>query len=142
MFKVSEIKKIVPKRRKRLGKGEGSNRGKNCGKGHKGQIKRSGKMPVTFVGGNKSLVRRSPKLKGFKAYDRKNKVELNTDLLVKEFTAKESINMESLLAKDLITNKIKFVRVVKGYNTEVSLNIEESENIHLTKGVKEVISGK
>lgn len=142
MFKVSEIQKTVLKKRKRLGKGEGSGRGKNCGKGHKGQIKRGGKMPTTFVGGNKSLVRRTPKLKGFKAFDRKDKVILNTDRLIEIFDSKEIISFETLLEKGLISDKIKKVRIIKGFSDEVKLNFADSENIHLTKGVKTVKTTK
>lgn len=138
MFNVSTMKKTVLKKRKRLGKGEGSNRGKNCGKGHKGQIKRSGKRPVTFVGGNKSLVRRTPKLKGFKAYDRKNKVEYNTDLLADYFSKGETVSMATLLEQNLIGDKIKFVRIIKGYS-DIEFTIAQEDNIYLTKGVKSAI---
>ena len=53
------------KRRKRLGCGPGSGKGKTCGKGHKGQNARSGggKGPV-FEGGQLPLYRRLPK-RGF-----------------------------------------------------------------------------
>ncbi len=57
------IKKF--KRRKRVGRGIGSGRGKTCGRGHKGQGSRAGySVHPTFEGGQMPLVRRIPK-RGF-----------------------------------------------------------------------------
>jgi large subunit ribosomal protein L15 len=53
------------KQRKRVGRGEGSGRGKTAGRGTKGTRAR-GKVPLFFEGGQMPLVRRVPKLKGFK----------------------------------------------------------------------------
>lgn len=139
MFKVSEMEKVVQKN-KLLGRGPGSGRGKNSGKGHKGQNKRAGKRPVTFVGGNKSLVRRTPKLKGFKAYDRKNSIEINTDILIPKFEKGSTVSMASLLEKGFIGDKIKKVRIIKGYLAIENLDFVDDAKIHLTKGVKSVIS--
>ncbi len=53
-------------RRIRVGRGEGSGKGKTCGKGHKGQMARKGnKHKPGFEGGQMRLVRRIPK-RGFK----------------------------------------------------------------------------
>ncbi len=54
------------RKRKRVGRGEGSGWGKTSGKGHKGQKARSGgKVAPGFEGGQMPLQRRLPK-KGFK----------------------------------------------------------------------------
>jgi large subunit ribosomal protein L15 len=53
------------KRRKRVGRGEGSGKGKTAGRGTKG-TKARGKVHVFFEGGQMPLARRVPKLKGFK----------------------------------------------------------------------------
>jgi large subunit ribosomal protein L15 len=58
------------KRRKRVGRGEGSGRGKTAGRGTKGTKARS-KVPIFFEGGQMPLIRRVPKLKGFKPPRRK-----------------------------------------------------------------------
>ncbi len=50
---------------KRKGRGTGSGNGKTAGKGHKGQLARSGHKPAYFEGGQLPLVRRIPK-RGFK----------------------------------------------------------------------------
>ncbi|MEG0751036.1 MAG: 50S ribosomal protein L15 [Oscillospiraceae bacterium] len=49
---------------KRKGRGAGSGNGKTAGKGHKGQLARSGAKPAYFEGGQLPLVRRIPK-RGF-----------------------------------------------------------------------------
>ena len=55
----------VNKRRKRVGRGPGSGRGKTCGRGIKGQGARSGgSTPPGFEGGQMPFIRRIPK-RGF-----------------------------------------------------------------------------
>ena len=49
---------------KRKGRGHGSGNGKTAGKGHKGQIARSGHTRIGFEGGQMPLARRLPK-RGF-----------------------------------------------------------------------------
>ena len=52
-------------RRKRLGQGEGSGRGKTCGRGHGGTKSRSGgSIPLGFEGGQIPLYRKLPR-RGF-----------------------------------------------------------------------------
>lgn len=58
------------KKRKRVGRGPGSGAGKTSGKGHKGQLARSGaKRRPYFEGGQMPLTRRVPK-RGFKNRNR------------------------------------------------------------------------
>ncbi|CUX79170.1 50S ribosomal protein L15 [Candidatus Tremblaya princeps] len=57
-------------RRTRVGRGIGSGHGKTCGRGHKGQLSRSGGFnKVAFEGGQTPLHRRLPK-RGFARRDR------------------------------------------------------------------------
>ncbi len=61
------LKNINKKCTKRYGRGKSGNRGKTCGRGHKGQKSRSGsKVPVDFEGGQTKLFKRLPKF-GFKS---------------------------------------------------------------------------
>jgi large subunit ribosomal protein L15 len=62
------------KKRKRVGRGPGSGKGKTCGRGHKGQKARSGGgVRRGFEGGQMPLHRRLP-AKGFtNVYDREKK---------------------------------------------------------------------
>lgn len=64
---LESIKRVASKKRrkKRVGRGCGSGRGKTCGRGSKGQKARSGGgTRLGFEGGQMSLIRRLPK-KGF-----------------------------------------------------------------------------
>ena len=83
-----DLSKLTPaagstKRRKRIGRGQGSGYGGTATKGHKGQKSRSGaSIPVWFEGGQMPLQRRVPK-GGFKnrnrvAYDPVNLTRLAT----------------------------------------------------------------
>ncbi len=55
------------KKRKRVGRGNGSGHGTTSGRGTKGQLSRSGgKTRIGFEGGQMPLQRRVPHLKGFK----------------------------------------------------------------------------
>ena len=59
-------------KKKRVGRGDGSNWGGTAGKGHKGQKARAGgKVRRGFEGGQTPLIRRMPKI-GFKNTDFKN----------------------------------------------------------------------
>jgi large subunit ribosomal protein L15 len=137
MINLSNIPKIVQKKRKRIGKGEGSNRGKNAGKGHKGQTKHGGKVPIWFEGGQKSLSRRSPKFKGFKARENYFRVTLPISVF-NVFAENETINLASLLEKGIITDSIKEVRVIK--TGEIDHKLTFDSTIYLTKGVKEMLN--
>jgi large subunit ribosomal protein L15 len=53
------------RRRRRVGRGEGSGKGKTAGRGTKGTRAR-GRVRTFFEGGQMPLVRRIPKLKGFR----------------------------------------------------------------------------
>src|ERR671921_717040 len=53
------------KRKKRVGRGDGSGRGKTAGRGTKGSRAR-GEVHIFFEGGQMPLARRLPKLKGFR----------------------------------------------------------------------------
>jgi large subunit ribosomal protein L15 len=141
MFTLQSLSKTVTQKKKTLGRGEGSRLGKNAGKGHKGQTKRSGKLPVTFEGGRKSIVRRSPKFRGFKKGKTSVK-ELNTSLITKYFAKGEEVSMQTLLEKDLITTTVRTVRIVKKGDISHTVSISSDSPIHLTKGAKDLNSNK
>lgn len=58
-----KLQKLVKKSKKRLGRGHGSGKVKTSGRGTKGQ-KARGKMPQGFEGGQVSILRRLPLLRG------------------------------------------------------------------------------
>ena len=138
MFLLNNLQKVVNQRKQRKGRGEGSNRGKNSGKGHKGQTKR-GHVRIGFEGGQKPLNRRLPKFKGFNARENKQRVVLTLTDIDKAYAADEQVSMQTLLEKKLISDKIKQVRVVNTGELTKKLGFSEEESLHLTKGVKEII---
>ena len=64
----------------RRGRGHGSGNGKTAGKGHKGQLARSGHKKAGFEGGQMPLYRRLPK-RGFTCRNSKDIVAINVDVL-------------------------------------------------------------
>ena len=139
MFLLHKQKKTVHKTKQRVGRGEGSNRGKNSGKGHKGQTKR-GHVRIGFEGGQKPLNRRLPKYKGFKARPNKQRVVLTLSDISKVYKDKEIVSLQTLLEKNLINDKIKKVRIINTGSLTAKVTFEESDSIYLTKGVKESIN--
>ena len=64
------------KKKKRLGRGIGSTKGKTSGRGHKGQKSRSGVAIKSFEGGQMPLYRRLPK-RGFKNVTKEDVAKIN-----------------------------------------------------------------
>jgi large subunit ribosomal protein L15 len=141
MLLLNELPKVVTKKRKRLGLGEGSGLGKNCGKGHKGQTKRGGKRPVYFTGNKSdagmSAMGRVPKRKGFKARVNLQFVELTTDHLLSHFSKSETVSLQTLKEKSLVgvkTNKVKIIAGLKPF-AKNQLIFDTNENFKLSKSI-------
>ncbi len=64
----------------RRGRGHGSGNGKTAGKGHKGQLARSGHKKAGFEGGQMPLYRRLPK-RGFTNRNSKDIIAVNVNVL-------------------------------------------------------------
>ncbi len=95
------IAKGSRKKRKRLGRGEGSGGGKTAGRGTKGQNARSGGgVPLGFEGGQMPLQRRIPK-RGFKNIFRKQYQIINIKDL-RRFKSGEIVDRDTLLKAGLL----------------------------------------
>jgi len=140
MFTLSNLPKTVLQGKKRVGRGVGSGRGKNSGKGNKGQNKHGQGVRIGFEGGQKTIIRRTPKFRGFKAIDKKDSVVLNLDVLEKNYLVDETVNFKSLLEKGLVNKFIKKVRILNSGSLKKAIKFDETENIYLTKGVRKVLS--
>ena len=95
------------KKRKRVGRGEGSGHGGTSTRGHKGAKSRSGyKSKIGFEGGQMPLQRRVPKF-GFKNRNRVEYKGINVDTLQALVDAKgiNEINPEVLVANGLAGKK-------------------------------------
>jgi large subunit ribosomal protein L15 len=138
MYLLNDSLATVLQKKQRVGRGNGSNRGKNSGKGHKGQTKRSGGWRTGFEGGQKSLMRRLPKLKGFKQRPNLAHASIALSLLNNKFDSGSLVTLATLLQKDLITTHIKTVKVYK--NTDkTTLKFDTENGVELTKGVLELV---
>jgi large subunit ribosomal protein L15 len=111
-----ELHNLTPKPhstkdRKRVGRGPGSGNGKTAGKGHKGQLSRSGhKLRRNFEGGQMPLVRRLPK-RGFTNIFRKEIVIINVGQL-ERFPAGTEVTPDLLLAEGVIAKLGDGVKVL------------------------------
>jgi large subunit ribosomal protein L15 len=91
------------KRKRILGRGQGSGRGTTAGKGNKGQKARSGgKTYVGFEGGQMPLYRRLAQ-RGFSNYPFKKETQIvNLVEIEARYEASETVNFESLFKRGLI----------------------------------------
>ena len=91
------------KKKKILGRGQGTGRGTTAGKGNKGQKARSGgKTYVGFEGGQMPLYRRLAQ-RGFSNYPFKKEWQIvNLGEIEKRFEAGETVNLASLHEKGLV----------------------------------------
>ncbi len=124
------------KKGKRVGRGMSSGHGKTSGRGQKGQLSRSGGGKGThFEGGQTPLMRRLPKLPGFKNRFKKVFSIVNVERL-NIFDGKEDITPENLLEKGLIRTDKYPVKILGNGSLEKKLNISAH---HFTGSAKEKI---
>jgi large subunit ribosomal protein L15 len=91
------------KRKKILGRGQGSGKGTTAGKGNKGQKARSGgKTYIGFEGGQMPLYRRLAR-RGFSNYPFKKEWQIvNLGEIEKRYEAGETVDLSSLHVKGLV----------------------------------------
>jgi large subunit ribosomal protein L15 len=119
---LSNLKPAQPrKNRKRVGRGQGSGKGRYSGRGIKGQKSRSGsaKMRAGFEGGQMPLHMRLPKLRGNTSKDampvgpfRTYTVPVNVRDLERVFADGDTVNIEAMVEKRLIKNSKADVKVL------------------------------
>jgi large subunit ribosomal protein L15 len=116
------------KKRMRVGRGIGSGKGKQAGRGGKGQTARSGVRIKGFEGGQMPLHRRLPK-RGFNNIFRLDLTEVNLDRLQEaidagKLDAKATINAESLIKSGLLRRAKDGVRLLGRGEIKAKINIE------------------
>ena len=102
------------KKRKRVGRGSSSGLGTTAGKGNKGQQSRSGKAQpyVGFEGGQMPLYRRIAQ-RGFSNYPFKETYAVvNVSQIEEKYSDGETVNKETLLAKNLVKSKKSLIKVL------------------------------
>ena len=114
-------------RKKRIGRGPGSGKGKMGGRGIKGQKSRSGVAINGYEGGQMPLYQRLPK-RGFNKPNRKAFAVVNLGLIQKFVEAGKldagSITEESLVASGLVRRKLDGIRVLAKGEVTSALTID------------------
>jgi large subunit ribosomal protein L15 len=111
---LSDVKKVkvFRKRRKRVGRGEGSGTGKTSGRGQKGQQARSGySRRLGHEGGQMPLFRRLPKRGFTNARFKTDYAVLNIGAL-KVYEAGEEVTLESAKAKGLLPKTAERLKIL------------------------------
>jgi large subunit ribosomal protein L15 len=113
------------KRRKRLGCGESSGKGKTCGKGHKGQKSRSGaSIRPGFEGGQMPLIRQLPK-RGFNNARFKTEYAIvNVGVLEERFEDGDVINETALRDRGLVKGRWAGVKILGVGELKKKLSVE------------------
>jgi large subunit ribosomal protein L15 len=129
-MKLSDIADNAGSRKKRMrvGRGIGSGKGKQAGRGGKGQTARSGVRIKGFEGGQMPLHRRLPK-RGFNNIFRLEFAEINLDRLQEAIDAKRldasgTINAESLVKAQVIRRARDGVRLLGRGELKSKLTVE------------------
>ena len=128
-------------KKKRLGRGIGSSKGKTSGRGHKGQKSRSGVAIKSFEGGQMPLYRRLPK-RGFNSLSKKNLLAIISLSRIQEIIKKKNsissdkINLATLQKSRLINKKYKKLKVLGPGDLKDKLTFEVNS---ISKSAKEKI---
>lgn len=110
-MRINDIKNTTKQKVKKI-IGRGGKKGGSSGRGMKGQKSRSGGRKKAHLAGlRSSIIRRMPKLRGFKSLAPKLEV-VNVEMLAKKFNDGETVTPQSLLAKGLIHNAARNIKIL------------------------------
>ena len=123
----------------RRGRGHASGNGKTAGKGHKGQLARSGAKKAGFEGGQMPLYRRLPK-RGFKCRNSKDIVAINVSEL-ERFEDGAEVTVETLLAAGAITNPRDGVKILGNGELTKKLTVKVNAFSESAKARIEAVGG-
>ncbi|MBD3328083.1 50S ribosomal protein L15 [Candidatus Peregrinibacteria bacterium] len=130
------------KRRKRVGRGNGSGLGTYSSRGMNGQNQRTGGgVRPGFEGGQTPLYRKMPKLKGFRNVNRIDYQVVNVDKL-NEFNENDEIDVTKLYENNLISNKAKPVKILGNGELSKSLTVKVDKVSSAAKDKIEKAKGK
>ena len=143
-----ELKDLRPNegsthKRKRVGRGPASGKGKTAGRGMNGQKSRAGggKGPG-FEGGQTPLARRLPKLPGFRNRTRVEYLPVNVSRLEEKFEVNDVVDGESLVAKGIIKHADALVKVLGDGEITKPLTIKVDKVSASAKAKIEAAGGK
>lgn len=124
MSNLSSLKSIrTSKKARRVGRGAGSTKGKTSARGHKGYKARTGSNSrLKFEGGQMSILKRIPKLKGFKPNNPLKYKVINIGDLEK-FAEKGEVLKKNLLAKKILRRGYK-LKLLGGGELKTAVKVE------------------
>lgn len=133
---LSNMPRIISRKKKRLGRGLGSGKGSKSGRGTTRHQKARESMPLHFEGGQARMVKKFPLLRG----KGRNKslflkpliLNLNHLNLFKEDSI---ITIDSLIKKDLVKNKRQSVKILNRGKLEKKLIVQ----LPVSASVKKII---
>lgn len=132
-------KKGSIKRKKRIGRGDGSGKGSTAGKGHKGQLTRTGgKVRRGFEGGQTPLHRRAPKF-GFSNVDFATKY--NVVNLAQLDKMSGEVNPETLKSCKLVRSRGP-IKVLGNGQLKKALTVKAHQFSETAKKAIEAAGGK
>ena len=125
------------KKSMRVGRGDSAGKGSTCGRGHKGQKSRSGGgVRPGFEGGQMPLYRRVAR-RGFSNYPfKKTYVAVNIGELEKKYSDGETVNLETLKAKNIVKNNDILVKILGTGELTKKLSLE---GLKVSASAKELI---
>ncbi len=132
---LTQLSPIVSRSQKRVGRGHGSGKGKTVGRGTKGQ-KARGKLPQSFEGGQLSLIKRLPYLRG-KGRNRTRSSRafpVQTGMLNK-IPKGTTVSLEVLRKIGIIDKGVIRVKILTGGQLHIPLNV----SVPCSQGAKDII---
>ena len=124
----------------RRGRGHGSGNGKTAGKGHKGQLARSGHKKPGFEGGQMPLYRRLPK-RGFKCRNSKEIIGINLSALEK-FDNDTVVSVDTLIEAGIVKNPRDGVKILGNGEFTKKLTVQANAFSASAKEKIEALGGK
>ncbi len=143
-----EIKDLKPAegsthRKKRVGRGPASGKGKTAGRGMNGQKSRAGGgKGAGFEGGQTPLARRLPKLPGFRNPNRVEYIAVNVSRLDAKYEAGETVDGDTLKAKGIIKHATDPVKVLGDGEITKALTVKVDKISASAKAKIEAAGGK
>ena len=130
------------KRRKRVGRGDGSGHGTYSGRGCKGQKSRSGyRMKPGFEGGQLPLIRRLPRKRGFTNIFRTEYSLVNLNEL-KQFETGSEVTPERLVEAGVVRSLRRPIKVLARGDIDYPLSVKANRFSAAAKAKIEAAGGK
>lgn len=143
-MQIHDLKPVAgsSKKRKRVGRGRRSGYGKTCGRGHNGQLSRSGGgKGAGFEGGQNPLQRRLPKLPGFTNHFKKVFAVVNISKL-DEFENGDVIDRSALFSKGMIRKGATPIKILGDGDLKKKLTVKAAAFTPTAKSKIEAAGGK